>query len=625
MKKISLFSLILGIFVLSGCEFSITSSVESYSPPVYSSSSIYEIEDEELVTLEETSLRFDFSTVDFKKEGEAIVGFTYFSSNGEEVYFRVSNGKLSEEGSLILEHGGYVTNQTPINSFTNVSWEGTLTEGSYLAIKSSEYSIVDSVIGANYYDTKDVSLTPTPFVSLSIPVGEIELISLNFSLEVRDYTLPDKVDSMTFYSLNDTHGAVSYQPNDPQPGISRLSSSLRNSALINPDEVVIVSAGDMWQGSADSNLTHGALMVDWMNLVGFDSMSIGNHEFDWTSSVIEDNLERANFPFLGINIRDSQGYSPFWASSSRIIQRGGWRIGVVGAIGDLEDSIAVSSLGGYQLLDTYEDLSQEEAKRLKEEEQCDLVMLVVHNGDFYVDEEYSEYVDLIFEGHTHQGYMYVDDYGIPHSQGWSNGNGLNSLTFVQDGDTLVYESGEMRDGYELCYLSSDPVIDSLIEDYSSIIDPIKNEVLATNCPGLSRGQIANESVQAMLSFYQKKYKGTYEISAAFVNSGCSRTDLPSGTLTYGALYQALPFDNDNVLCEVSGAALKRFLSDSYCVNASNINIYGVKDGNTYWIIMLSYLSEKSEYASYLKEIERDSMNRQRDIYAEAIRKGEVSW
>ena len=139
----------------------------------------------------------------------------------------------------------------------------------------------------------------------------------------------------------------------------------------------------------------------------------------------------------------------------------------------------------------------------------------------------------------------------------------------------------------------------------------------------STGTSSPVRTEAMLRYYQEKYEGRYEIVAAFSNTGCARTSLSSGPLTYGSLYQALPFDNDNVLVELSGQSLSYLLGDGYLATASEVSQWEVDlDKKDYHAIVLSYVSEKAEYARMMAEIERDSQNRQRDIFADAIRNGD---
>ncbi len=629
-KQVLLFAAL--AFLLVGCDFgsaSESSSLSSSYSPVYVPEEEYQVPEDvgDPVVLDGTlSVSLDEVLVE-EEEG----GRIYFpvQSGEDEVLFRVEGGTLLEDGSLHLAQGGYLTNVTPIQGIRDVAWEGESSDGAFPMERASGMPIVDPFLGA--YVTEGTNALPSDtdglFFSIGPSLGTLNLDGFSIGTRTDSSVEPNgKVSDLSFYSLNDTHGAVSLNEGNGEPGIAILGSYLREGAWSNPDGTVILSAGDMWQGTADSNLTHGGIMVDWMNLVGFDAMSIGNHEFDWGVSYIEENLAKANFPFLGINIRDPEGNAPYWAAPSTIIQRGGWRIGVVGAIGDLESSIAVSSLGGYELRDDFRGLSEEEAKRLKEEEDCDFVLILVHNGSFPISAEGSKYIDLVFEGHTHRGYVDVDAYGIPHAQGWANGGHLNRLDFsyVERTGSFRYEGATQHGGYEMVYEGvSDKDVERLIEQYSSLIDPIKNEVLDPYFPGMTESEIAVYSTEAMLRYYQGKYEGRYEIVAAFSNTGCARTSLSSGPLTYGSLYQALPFDNDNVLVELSGQSLSYLLGDGYLAAASELSRWEVDlDKKDYHAIVLSYVSEKAEYARMMAEIERDSQNRQRDIFADAIRNGD---
>lgn len=58
----------------------------------------------------------------------------------------------------------------------------------------------------------------------------------------------------------------------------------------------------MFQGGAESNITYGDVVIDAMNIIGFDSMTIGNHEFDWGEEVLSAMASKMDFPLLGYNI-----------------------------------------------------------------------------------------------------------------------------------------------------------------------------------------------------------------------------------------------------------------------------------------------------------------------------------
>ena len=100
-------------------------------------------------------------------------------------------------------------------------------------------------------------------------------------------------------------------------------------------------------------------------------MAIGNHEFDWGIDALEKLAERANFPFLGVNILNQEtSQRADFAGDYCIINRGKAKIGIIGSIGsDLESDISASVLKGYEFVNEYDMVSQI-AKSLKFEENC---------------------------------------------------------------------------------------------------------------------------------------------------------------------------------------------------------------------------------------------------------------
>ena len=138
--------------------------------------------------------------------------------------------------------------------------------------------------------------------------------------------------TVDFYAINDLHGKL--LDNESQPGVDELTSYLK-SARASDDHAVFLSTGDMWQGASESNLTHGLMMTDWMNSLGFASMTLGNHEFDWGEEFIESNLALADFPFLAINIYErSTNTLVDYCTPSVTVSCGEATIGIIGAIGN---------------------------------------------------------------------------------------------------------------------------------------------------------------------------------------------------------------------------------------------------------------------------------------------------
>ena len=112
--------------------------------------------------------------------------------------------------------------------------------------------------------------------------------------------------NLYIYAVNDFHGIV-YKEGE-SVGLSRLFGYLRTQKEKNPNNTVILSSGDMFQGSGLSSMSRGKIVLDAMNYVGFDAMAIGNHEFDWgleeVTKYVDGSLENgeATFPILGANV-----------------------------------------------------------------------------------------------------------------------------------------------------------------------------------------------------------------------------------------------------------------------------------------------------------------------------------
>ncbi|MBQ4510565.1 MAG: hypothetical protein II984_07560, partial [Clostridia bacterium] len=182
------------------------------------------------------------------------------------------------------------------------------------------------------------------------------------------------------YSINDLHGK--FCDSSIQPGVDELGTFFENKKN-EDDHIVLLSAGDMWQGSAESVLTYGKIMVEWMNELGFTSMTLGNHEFDWGEEAIKENLKVADFPFLAINIYDRiTGKRAEYCTPSIVVERGDIQIGIIGAIGDCYSSISSDMVTGvtFKVGNELTNLVKEEASRLRESG-VDLIVYSLHDGN----------------------------------------------------------------------------------------------------------------------------------------------------------------------------------------------------------------------------------------------------
>ena len=405
--------------------------------------------------------------------------------------------------------------------------------------------------------------------------------------------------TLDFYSINDMHGK--FDDTYANIGVDEMSAYLRNAQTVS-ENTIILSAGDMWQGSAESNFTQGNVVVEWMNDLGFVAMAMGNHEYDWGSTPIEANAELAEFPFLGINIFErNTNQRVDYCQPSVMVERSGAKIGIIGAIGDCYSSIAAGMAD-----DVYFKVGSELTTLVKNESTrlrglgADLIVFVVHDGDDNYDSSLSNgYVDLVFEGHTHKEVRKTDSYGVWHLQaGGDNGTGLShaqvEVNILSDKHTV---STKIVKHSTYQNMQDDPIVDEILEKYSDKLTAI-NTTLGTNDSYRNSDAIVEATAEAMyIKGAEKwgnnsKYQGKIVLGGGFLQAR-SPYYLPAKEVTYGDIYPLLPFDNPLVLCEVSGSRLK-----SQFINSSNyVCFYGedgqaiknnVSNNETYYVVVDTY-------------------------------------
>lgn len=157
--------------------------------------------------------------------------------------------------------------------------------------------------------------------------------------EVCDVCGRSVIVSFNLFAINDLHGM--YCDSAGQPGVDELTTYLKN--YQSSSNTIVLSSGDMWQGSSESNNTKGKLATEWLNYIDCASMTLGNHEFDWSTEKIKANAQLADFPFLAINVYDrTTNKRVEYCDSSVVVEFGDAKIGIIGAIGDCYSSISSS-------------------------------------------------------------------------------------------------------------------------------------------------------------------------------------------------------------------------------------------------------------------------------------------
>lgn len=414
---------------------------------------------------------------------------------------------------------------------------------------------------------------------------------------------------LDFYAINDIHGK--FNDSTSQPGVDELTTYLKSQG----ENTVLLSSGDTWQGSSESNLTHGALMVEWMNALGFASMTLGNHEFDWGAEYIRSNGELAEFPLLAINIYSRETGEPVeYCQPSVMVHRNGIDIGIIGAIGD-----CYTSISGDKTQDIYfrtgsqlTELVKAEATRLRQAG-AEVIVYSIHDGidrspgstassqqlSGYYDTSLSNgYVDLVFEGHTHQRYVFTDEYGVYHLQAGGENSGIAHADLrynLVTGTTAV--TGDIIGSDIYGGSDPDPLIQQLLEKFADQI-ALGDRVVGTVGEYMSSDQITQLVAELYYHTGIDRWGDEYDIALAGALIGVRNPyHIPSGQIRYSQLQSILPFDNQIVLCSVKGREL---ISKFYETTNEKYGVYyeeygqalrdNVDPNGTYYIITDTYTS-----------------------------------
>ncbi len=222
----------------------------------------------------------------------------------------------------------------------------------------------------------------------------------------------DRYKKITILFTNDTHSRIEpFAKNDKR--LANLGGYARRAAMINQirseeKNVLLFDAGDVFQGTPYFNFYHGELEYKLMSLMGYNAITIGNHEFDGGIEGLNKALPAAKFDVLSANYDFSETILKDKIKPYAIYIINGIKVGVFGLGVALDGLVTANNYGKIKYLDPTEKAA-EVAFLLKKTEKCDLVVCLSHLGFSYQDKQISDVVlakqskniDIIIGGHTH--------------------------------------------------------------------------------------------------------------------------------------------------------------------------------------------------------------------------------
>jgi 5'-nucleotidase len=222
----------------------------------------------------------------------------------------------------------------------------------------------------------------------------------------------DAAVQLTILHTNDVHSRIEPFPMDGSRN-QGLGGVARRAALVKKiraeqKNVLLLDAGDIFQGTPYFNLYGGEVEMTVMSEMGYDAATMGNHDFDNGLAGFAKQLPHANFPFLVSNYNFDNTELKGKTQPFKIFKKQGIKIGVFGLGIELSGIVNKKNYGDTVYLEPIAK-ANEMASLLKNEHHCDLVICLSHLGYKYKEDKVSDQIlakstrniDLIIGGHTH--------------------------------------------------------------------------------------------------------------------------------------------------------------------------------------------------------------------------------
>ncbi len=371
---------------------------------------------------------------------------------------------------------------------------------------------------------------------------------------------------------NDVHGAI-----QDYAKVAALKADYEARGA----DVWLVDAGDFSQGSVYVSLNKGADAITMLNAVGYDYVTLGNHEFDYGAQQLADNLANASFDILCSNVLDADGDPAADEAVTSEVEGSGLKIGFFGlATPETKTKANPALIKGLTFLSGEElyKCAQEQIDWLKQEN-ADVIICLAHLG---VDKEsqpntsYDLYknttgIDFIIDGHSHS-VMTKGPNGEPIQ---STGTALANVGVITiDNATKKIESNELIALKD--YTGSDAAVAAAAKAIMDPIDAAYGEVFAKSAVDLNGAKAPGNRTEetnmgdlitdAMMWAIKTKAPSVDMTNAvAITNGGGIRAAIKKGDITKKDINTVLPFGNTLAVVYVKGSELLEALEAStYC-------------------------------------------------------------
>lgn len=233
-------------------------------------------------------------------------------------------------------------------------------------------------------------------------------------LSLTGFDSVDSIKKLTILHTNDTHSHIDPFPAD-DPRNPNQAGAARRATVIDKirkeeDNVLLLDAGDIFQGTPYFNYYGGELEFKIMSMMQYDLATLGNHDFDNGIDGFYSQLPHAKFDFVSANYDFKNTVLDGIVKPYKTFKKAGLKIGVFGLGVELE-GLVDKKLYKETVYNNPVDITKDIVRQLKEVEKCDLIICLSHLGFKYKSEpnkicdvllaQQTKDIDLIIGGHTH--------------------------------------------------------------------------------------------------------------------------------------------------------------------------------------------------------------------------------
>ncbi|MCL6604010.1 MAG: bifunctional 2',3'-cyclic-nucleotide 2'-phosphodiesterase/3'-nucleotidase [Paenibacillus sp.] len=438
-----------------------------------------------------------------------------------------------------------------------------------------------------------------------------------FKLNIENPIDPSKEVEVHLIGINDFHGqldTVSTVSNKPAGTAAILATHLKQKRAIYANSLLFHNGDSVGASAPVSSLERDKPTLEWMNMMGFDVGSLGNHEFDQGVAALMSQLnggvdpkntnvthEGVNFPYVNANAVKSTTGEPI-IEPYVIKEIGGVKIGFIGLVTKSTPSkVSPSGTAGVRFLTPVEEVKAVEdyAKELQGKG-VETIIVLAHDpattrsgvttgeaADLAIALPANSPVDVIVAGDNHalanglvNGKLIV--------QAYSYGTAFEDIRLVIDPTTgdvkrkSAVISSTFHEG-----VTPDAATVALVNKYLAL-HPELTKPVGTTDGSITRtdayikeAALGNLIADAMRNSNFDDGKGPADF--AFMNPGGIRADLPNGDVTFGDLAKIQPFGNTLVKLTLTGAQIKTLLQQQWAIKAD-----GTPDIKTLQISGLKY-------------------------------------